>query len=772
MKKNVPVIIFKEIVFLPYKKIKLEIDNEESKNIINTSLYFNNAEILIISEKNNGIGVLSKITKKEILDNGNMNIEITGVIRARVIEYLKQTTEILESIIEEIPIMLVEESIENKLVKNLKNKIKEYTEKVSNVSNGVLELIRNEDKLSNVVDIAVNNLQIKDLRPFLEELSPIKRMNILLEYIHKEITLYEIELEANNKVEENIKKDNEEYFIKEKIKQLQKEIKKDSKKLYLEDKMKNKNIPNNIKQTIDRELSRYEELSEMSIEKGNIKNYIDWLLAIPWGIYTEDNNDMNDVRKKLNKYHYSLDKVKERIMEFLAVKSLNKEIESPIICLVGPPGVGKTTLAKSIATSLNRNFVKMSVGGVNDEGEILGHRRTYLESRPGKIISLLIKSKSMNPVFLIDEIDKMVKNSHGDPISALLEVLDTNQNSKFTDSYLEEEIDLTNVFFITTANDINQIPNELKDRLEFIHIDGYTIYEKLEIVRGYIIPHICQKYGILEEKISFDNKAIYKVINEYTKELGIRELERKIEEIIRKIITELVVYKNSKNKYYITENIVQLYLGAPIYPINNNDEKKLLGIANAIAYTPYGGDVIKVESTYFKGNGKLILTGTLGDVIKESAMISLSYLRANASKFNIEVDMLNTDIHIHMPNGAEKKDGPSAGVSITTSLLSTLTNIKINNKIAFTGEMTLSGKIISVGKIKEKIMSAYKNKIKTVVLPSENKKEIILLPQEIIDNLEFVFVDNYQEVYNYLNTKPRKTKKAINNNKNSISKKK
>lgn len=766
MKKNVPVIIFKEIVFLPHKKIKLEIDNEESKNIINTSLYFNNAEILIISENNNGIGVLSKITKKETLKNGNMNIEITGIIRAHVTEYLKQTTEILESIIEEIPVMLIEEKIEKKLVKNLKDKIKEYTEKVPSVSNGVIELIRNKDKLSDVVDIAANNLQIKNLRPFLEELSPIKRMNILLEYIHKEITLYEIELEANNKVEENIKKENEEYFIKEKIKQLQKEIKKDTKKTSLEDKVKNKNIPENIKLTIDKELSRYEELSEMSVEKGNVKNYIDWLLAIPWGIYTEDNKDMNDVRKKLNKYHYSLDKGKERIMEFLAVKSLNDKIESPIICLVGPPGVGKTTLAKSIATALNRNFVKMSVGGVNDEGEILGHRRTYLESRPGKIVNLLIKSKCMNPVFLIDEIDKMVRNSHGDPISTLLEVLDTNQNNKFTDAYLEEEIDLSSVFFITTANDINQIPNELKDRLEFIYIDGYTLYEKLEIVRGYIIPNICQKYGILEDKISFENKAIYKVINEYTKEMGIRELERKIEEIIRKIITELVIYKNSKNKYYITENIIQLYLGTPIYPIINTDEKNLIGVANAIAYTSYGGEVIKVESTYFKGNGKLILTGTLGEIIKESAMISLSYLRANASKFNIDVDMLNTDIHIHMPNGAEKKDGPSAGVSITTSLLSILTKKKISNKIAFIGEMTLSGKIISVGKIKEKIMSAYKYKIKTVILPIENKKEILLLPKEISETLEFVYVDNYQDVYNYLNTKTnkRKNKKSKNIN--------
>lgn len=754
MKKNLPVIIFKEIVFLPKKHIKLEIDNEESKNIINTATYFNNSEVFIITgEENNisNIGVISKIVKKETVANGNMHIEIKGIKRGKVVRYLKQNSEILESIVEEIDDMIIKKEIEIKLVENTKKKIKEYVNKVPKESNSLLEVIENQESLSNLVDIAVSYLQIKDLKPFLLEISPIKRMNLLLHYMNKEISLYEIEMNATNKVEENIQKDNEKYLIKEKIKQLQKEIKSDDNELsYVKEKIKNKNIPDNIIKVIEKEIKRYESLSENSPERGNIKNYIDTLLSIPFGVYTEDNKDLKDVKNKLDKNHYALFNVKERIIEFLALKTLNNNLESPIICLIGPPGVGKTTLARSIAYALNRSFVKMSAGGINDESEFIGHKRTYLESKPGKIINLIKKSKTMNPVFLIDEIDKMVKNGHGDPISTLLDILDTNQNCKFTDNYIDEEIDLSKVFFITTANDIKNIPNELKDRLEFINVEGYTYYEKLEIVRNYILPKLFEKYKISADKINFDDKAIIKIINEYTKELGIRNLERKIEEIVRKIITEFVVYKNVKNKYYVTENIVSLYLGKPLYEKKSNTSKKLLGTANAIAYTTYGGDVLPIEATYFKGSGKIILTGTLGDVLKESALISLSYLRSNADKFKINIDMNSSDIHIHIPNADEKKDGPSAGITITTALLSIFTKTKINNKYAFTGEMTLSGKILPVGKIKEKVIAAYRNNIEIIFVPKENKQDIDDLPNEIVSKIKFIYVDDYKEIYDYL----------------------
>ena len=457
-----------------------------------------------------------------------------------------------------------------------------------------------------------------------------------------------------------------------------------------------------------------------------------------------DNENLKQVKKSLDESHFGLKEVKDRIIEYLAVKKMSNNQNGSIICLVGPPGVGKTTLAMSIAKAINRNFVQISVGGLRDESEIIGHRRTYVGAGPGRIITSIKKAKSNNPLFLIDEVDKMNSDYKGDPSSCLLNVLDKEQNKYFSDNYIEEDFDLSNVLFILTANYIENIPDPLKDRLEIINLQGYTEYEKLDIAIKHLIPKIIKKNGLNSDYVSIDNNTILKIIRNYTKEAGVRELERQLDKIVRKIVTQIVVKNIKINKIIITEQNLIKYLGKEKYKYNEK-KKEQIGVVNGLAYTPYGGDVLPIEVNYYKGKGNLILTGSLGDVMKESANIALSYLKANYRYYNINYKLFENDIHIHVPEGAIKKDGPSAGIALTLAILSCLTKIKIPSNLAMTGEITLRGHILEIGGLKEKSLGALRSGINKIIIPYDN--DISDLPKEVKNNIKFIKVKNFKDVY-------------------------
>lgn len=505
-----------------------------------------------------------------------------------------------------------------------------------------------------------------------------------------------------------------------------------------------------VKEKINRELARYEAINSNSPELGMIRDYLDWMLNLPWNNTTKDNEDLTKVKAILDSSHYALDEVKTRILEYLAVKQNTNNLRSPIICLVGPPGVGKTSLAISIANSLNRKVAKISVGGINDEAEIIGHRRTYIGANPGRIIQGIRRAGTSNPVFIIDEIDKMTKDIKGDPASSLLEVLDPEQNKKFSDHYIEEEFDLSKVFFIATANYIEQIPYELRDRLEIINLSSYTEYEKLDIAKRHLIPKELEEHGLTPLQLQVTDEAIMIMIRNYTKEAGVRELERIIATLFRKIVKEILLEKNTVF-YKITPENIENYLGKKKYFYTENSNKNEIGVVNGMAYTIFGGDILPIEANIFKGKGDLILTGSLGEVMQESCQIALSYIKANTEEFNIDYKLLEeNNIHIHFPEGAVSKDGPSAGIAITSALISIFKKQTVNYNISMTGEITLRGRILPIGGLKEKIIGAHRAGIKTVFLPKENEKDLEEIPEDIKKDITFNFVSNYIEIYKKL----------------------
>ena len=481
-----------------------------------------------------------------------------------------------------------------------------------------------------------------------------------------------------------------------------------------------------------------------------IRDYLDWMLNLPWNNYTKDNEDLTKVKNILDSSHYGLDDVKDRIIEYLAVKQNTNNLRSPILCLVGPPGVGKTSLAISIAKSLNRKTAKISVGGINDEAEIIGHRRTYIGANPGRIIQGIRKAGTTNPVFIIDEIDKMTKDIKGDPASSLLEVLDPEQNNKFSDHYIEEDFDLSKVLFIATANYIEQIPYELKDRLEIINVSSYTEYEKLDIAKRHLIPKELEEHGLTPLQVQIEESAIMTIIRNYTKEAGVRELERVIATLFRKIVKKILLEKDC-SFYNITDEMLEEFLGKKKYLYSDTALQDEVGVVNGMAYTVFGGDILPIEVNLYKGKGELTLTGSLGEVMRESCRIALSYIKANLKEFNIKPELLEeNDIHIHVPEGAVNKDGPSAGITITTALISLLTDKKIDRNISMTGEITLRGRILAIGGLKEKIIGAHRAGIKKIFIPKENEKDLDEITDDIKKDIEFVFVSNYHEVYNEL----------------------
>ena len=758
-----PVLVLKNIILFPQSEIRIELENDKDKELILLAESYYNKHILVVHPNDMfnenisvddypKIGVLGYINMKLDLPNNKTRIVIRGLNRVQVKNYEKSDN-FVTSVIDEIHYKKLDKYEEIAFSRSLIKQVEYYIEQNPNMSNSVLSQIlgiNDIDKITDVLAMSIPGTYERKLQ-YLNETEPTNRVMMLFEDINQELKIIKLEQRIEEKVNTNIEKSQRDYILQEKIKAIKEELgtsyDKDTEIDSIRTKMNNISLPDKVRERLEIEISRYEATSMSSPEVGMIKNYIDTILSLPWDKKTIDNKDLNKAMSVLDSSHFGLNEVKERIIEYLALLQMNNNTNSPIICLVGPPGVGKTTFAKSVADAMNRSFTKVSVGGINDESDIIGHKRAYIGSSCGKIIQGIRKAGSSNPVFVIDEIDKMTKDIKGDPASTLLEVLDKEQNKSFCDNYIEEEFDLSNVMFICTANYIDRIPLELLDRLEIIEMSSYTEYEKLNICKKHIIPKGIKEYNLEDVMIEFTDDAILKIIRDYTKEAGVRELERLILSILRKIIKDMIM-SNNQSINIIDNGMVIHYLGKEKYSYHQKDSKALVGVVNGMSYTIFGGDILKIEVNYFKGHGSVITTGQLGDVFIESAKIALSYIKSNYKYFGVDYNILEeNDIHIHVPEGAIRKDGPSAGTALTTAIISAITKRKIPSNISMTGEITLRGEILAIGGLKEKIIGAKRAGITKIYLPSSNEKDLEEIEDYIKEGIRFIFVSNYKELY-------------------------
>ena len=753
---NLPVIFLRDVVLLPYNELRIELNTELEKKIIKTSLQSHDGHILFVNlsdtleekpsiRKLPKIGVLGKIETKLELSSGTVRLVIVGIDRVEVLNYVEEDDDSINAFV--IPTKEYDyNELEGIALKRILLKdLNDYIELSSTISNNVIGRISGVSSLARLSDIIVAELPLDYAYKvrYIELCNPISRIKNIIQDLNREMETVKLENEIDEELKEKLDEEQKNYILKEKIKLIKEEINevdiKDNDIEKLNNKIKEGNYPDYISKRLEDEINRYELTSPTSPEMSIIRNYIDALASLPWNKITKDNKDINDIRNKLDGTHFGLNDVKDRIVEYIAVSKIKKKNKSPILCLIGPPGVGKTTMAKSIADALNKKFVKISVGGVHDEGEIVGHRRTYIGANPGRIIQGLSRVGVSNPVFLIDEIDKLTKDYKGDPASALLDVLDKEQNNKFVDNYIEEEVDLSNVLFILTGNDEDKIPDALKDRLEIINLSSYTINEKVDIALDYIIPKMEEYYDI---NINFSKHDIEEIITHYTRESGVRQLERTIDKIFRKIL----INGEIPNKFKITD-----YLGNYKYRTLLNEKDSYVGVINALGYTPYGGCIQKTTVLSYPGTGEIHLTGMLGDVIKESVYVAISYIKANSYLLDINSNIFNDkDFHVHFEGAAISKDGPSAGLAIMTSLISLLKKKEIESSVSMTGEITLRGKVLPVGGIKEKVLAAINNNIKTIYVPIDNKEDVREIPIELLKGIKIKYINTYLELYNDL----------------------
>lgn len=753
------VLIINDMVIFPNNEVRIEYDKNIDKHMHET-FDCDDELILIVNPLNEeslditslpNYGVLGRIKLKLNVPNGKTRVVLEGLDRVEITNYTFENNN-YEADYNHVDIKENKDS--EKYSRILIKHLERYINKVPYIGNAIMSQLNNVSGLDELCDLIASFLTIDyhKKKKYITIIDPIERCKLLIEDMNEDLQLVTLEQKIESEVEKELNETQKEYFLREKIKAMQRELgetnSKDDEVVRLRKKVAKLKCNAKVKEKINRELARYEAINSNSPELGMIREYLDWLLNLPWNNYTKDNEDLSKVKAILDSSHYALDEVKTRIIEYLAVKQNTKNSRSPILCLVGPPGVGKTSLAISIANSLNRKVTKISVGGINDEAEIIGHRRTYIGANPGRIIQGIRRAGTSNPVFIIDEIDKMTKDIKGDPASSLLEVLDPEQNNKFSDHYIEEDFDLSKVFFIATANYIEQIPYELRDRLEIINLSSYTEYEKLDIAKRHLVPKELEEHGLTPLQIQITDEALMVMIRNYTKEAGVRELERIIATLLRKIVKEILLEKNTIF-YKIDENNLEDYLGKKKYFYTENANKNEIGVVNGMAYTVFGGDILPIEANIFKGKGDLILTGSLGEVMQESCQIALSYIKANKDEFEIDSKLLEeNNIHIHFPEGAVSKDGPSAGIAITSALISVFTKKTVNFSIAMTGEITLHGRILAIGGLKEKVIGAHRAGIKTVYLPVENEKDIEEIPLDIRNDIKFHYVSNYSEIYN------------------------
>lgn len=762
-KKNLGVILIQDMVLFPNSEVRIESENTEDKEIIKLVDSTEDKLMLVVNpimEEDSKdittlpkIGVLAELKLRMDVPNGKTRIILKGIKRVEVENY----TNIDNRYEADVKDIIINHTEEDHIYSNLLiSSLEDYITSVPYMSNAVVNKISTCNNLDELTDLISGFLPVsyEKKKRYIVEINPIVRAKLLIEDMSEELKVIELEKKIDSEVEKELSESQKEFYLREKIRVIKKELgdvnSKDDEVTLLRAKLKKLKCSQKVKEKIKKEITRYETTNSNSPELGMIRDYLDWMLNLPWNKYTKDVSDLSQVEYTLNSSHYGLEDVKLRILEYLAVKQNTNNLRSPIICLVGPPGVGKTSLALSIANSLNRKVAKISVGGINDEAEIIGHRRTYVGANPGRIIQGIRKAGTSNPVFIIDEIDKMRKDIKGDPASSLLEVLDPEQNSKFSDHYIEEDFDLSKVMFIATANYIEQIPFELQDRLEIIELSSYTEYEKLDIAKNHIIPKELKEHGLTEIEVKFSDEAILTIIRNYTKEAGVRTLERLIASILRKIVKRFLTEKDIAFIEVTNDNLEE-FLGKKKYKYQEKETSKQVGVVNGMAYTVFGGDILPIEVTYYKGKGDLILTGSLGEVMRESARIALSYIKANLRKFHISTSILeNNDIHIHVPEGATPKDGPSAGIALTTSIISLLTGIAIDSNISMTGEITLRGKVLPIGGLREKVIGAHRAGIRKIFLPSDNENDLDEIPEEILKDIEFIFVSNYKEIYNKL----------------------
>ena len=756
-----PVIPLRGITIFPNMIIHFDIGREKSVASLEQAM-LKDGNIFLVTQKDPNlelpedkndiysIGTICKI--KQILKlpkGGATRVLVEGIERAEVIDFIVNET-FLECNVKKI--LDKESDVEDKEDTAFKNQLikafDEYIYATECDESKVSSLIDQENNLSKISDLVAAYMQLSDEKKqiILETIDVHERIEKLLIFIEEEIQIVQIEKEISNKVKTKIDKSNKEYFLREQIKAIQQELGEDEQarevSKYVSYLRKYK-LSKQVKEKAQYEIDRL--LKANSGDANYIRNYLDWLIALPWGKATKDSFDIDKVSKVLDDEHYGLQEVKERILEYLAVKQYTKSLKGPILCLVGPPGVGKSSIAESIADSLNRKFVRISLGGIKDEAEIRGHRRTYIGAMPGRIIYALKEAKVNNPLILLDEIDKLSNDYKGNPADALLEVLDPNQNKTFRDSFMEVDIDLSNILFVTTANSLETIPRALLDRMEIIEVSGYTYEEKFNIAKKHLLKRVMKECNVDESKIKISDNAIKEIINGYTRESGVRSLEREINKVIRKSIIELI--KSKKESIKISSNNLEKYLGPIIYEFENKEKEDKVGVVTGLAWTAYGGDTLPVEVAVMKGNGKLELTGQLGDVMQESAKTAYSYVRANSDKYNISEEFYKKyDIHIHVPEGAVPKDGPSAGVTMVTALVSALSNKKVKGNVAMTGEVTLTGRVLPIGGVKEKCLAAHRIGIDTIILPKENKKNVNEIPPSIKSKLNLIFADKVEEV--------------------------
>ena len=754
------VLIINDMVIFPNTEVRLEYDNTYDKDMVTIVDKIEDDLVLIVNPIDDSdynitslpkYGVLGRLKLKLNVPNGKTRVVLEGLRRVEISNYSANEDEhFFYAGYSEIA--LTETKAESNYTNILIKAVENYIDKVPYMGNAIISQLSTVNSLSELCDLVASflTLDYKRKKKYITIINPVDRCKSLIKDMNEDLKFIKLEQSIEAEVEKELNNAQKEYFLREKIKLMQQElgdtVSKDDEISSLKKKANKLKCNAKVKERILHEISRYETVNSNSPELGMIRDYIDCLLALPWNTYTKDNENLVKVKEILDSSHYALDEVKERIIEYLAVKQNTKNHRSPIICLVGPPGVGKTSLAISIAKSLNRNVAKISVGGINDEAEIIGHRRTYVGACPGRIIQGMKRAGTTNPVFIIDEIDKMTKDIKEDPASSLLEVLDPEQNSKFSDHYVEEEFDLSKVLFIATANYIDQIPYELRDRLEIINLTSYTEYEKLDIAKKHLIPKELEAHGLTPLQVQISDEAIMTIIRNYTKEAGVRELEREIASLFRKIVKKILL-DNDCPFFDITPEKLVDFIGEKKFSYLENITKKEIGVVNGMAYTIYGGDILPIEATMFKGKGELILTGSLGDVMQESCRIALSYIKANTKLFNIDSKLLEeNDIHIHFPEGAINKDGPSAGITITTALISLLRQEAVEKSISMTGEITLRGRVLAIGGLKEKVIGSHRAGIKTIFIPRENEKDLKEIPKEVSSDIEFILVESYEEI--------------------------
>lgn len=759
--REIPMLPLRGVLVFPYTVIHLDVGRKKSINAIEEAM-LESKEIFLATQKEAqtddpeitdiyNVGTVAEIKQILKMPGGTMRVLVEGLCRAEIQNYTR-CEPFLKVEVELYRDGKVQNSAEHEaLMRTLINQFEQYVRISKKIPpETVVSVIAIDDpgRLSDTIASHLS-LRIDEKQKILEAYDISKRLEYLCELLAKEMEILELERKINLRVRKQMEKTQKEYYLREQMKAIQKELgDKDDRATEVEElreKINQVNLPPEAREKALKELERLEKMPPMVAEAVVVRNYLDWMLSLPWSIETKDRLDLRVAEEILEEDHYGLEKPKERILEYLAIRKLAKRLKGPILCLVGPPGVGKTSLGKSIARSLGRKFVRMSLGGIRDEAEIRGHRRTYVGSMPGRVLQGIKQAASKNPVFLLDEIDKMTMDFRGDPASALLEVLDPEQNYLFSDHYLETAFDLSKVMFITTANSTYNIPRPLLDRMEIIEISGYTEEDKVVIALDYLIPKQIKEHGLKKRHVSFSEGAIRKIIREYTREAGVRNLERQIATICRKVARKVV--EKEDTYVQVTANNVGKYLGISRYHYGVAESQNQVGVATGLAWTESGGDILSIEVALLKGKGKLTLTGKLGDIMKESAQAALTYVRSKAEELGISQEMQEQyDVHLHVPEGAIPKDGPSAGIAIATALVSAMSGSAVRRDVAMTGEITLRGRILTIGGVKEKVLAAHRAGIKTVILPQDNKKDLAEIPKNVLNKMRIVLVSHMDEV--------------------------